>query len=92
MNGHELYNLFIRPLWEKRLIQSIDSKIEAFKENHRGPAIAEYKTQCYQELGDRSNLKAVLDHSYYHNKPVPLQLPDKTANKITDLFSTSGMC
>lgn len=92
MNGHELYNLFIRPLWEKRLIQSIDSKIEAFKENHKGLAIAAYKTQCYQELGGRSNLKAVLDHSYYHNKPVPLQLPDKTANKITDLFSTSGMC
>ena len=87
MRGHDLYNSLIKPWIEKIIKQTINEKIRVFKESHQGTEIREYKDNLFKEFGTHKGLKEVIDFHFYHNKPVPLTLPNQTVIKISALFS-----
>lgn len=87
MRGHDLYNSVIKPWIEKKIKQTINEKIRIFKESHQGTAIKEYKDNLFKEFGTHKGLKEAIDFHFYNNKPLPLILPNQTADKISALFS-----
>lgn len=89
MRGHDLYDSIIKPWVKGNVNKTISEKIKIFKETHtyQGAEISAYKKSLFQELGTHSNLMEAIDFHFYNNKPLPLELPNQTATKISTLFS-----